>query len=209
MHQTAFISGSSFAQTYGIKNGTVIDLGGLSINGSLRNCFENLGMKFISVDIEEHESVDIVIPPGEKLPFDDMSIDLVISTSTFEHDPCFWLTFKELTRIIKPTGFIYINCPSSGMVHRFPGDNWRFYPDAGQALAFWSGKQISNENIYPVKLIESFNILGSQWNDFVCVWKRVDIIDKEINITLSDEIINNIGILEQTINNYGLETIKK
>ena len=113
-----------------------------------------------------------------------------------------------MTRIIKPSGYIYINAPTSGPYHCYPGDNWRFYSDAGQALAFWSGKQMSNETIYPVKVIETFNVLGP-WNDFVCVWQRVNVENIEKNIIVQNDIINNIGILEKTINNYGLQTRKK
>jgi hypothetical protein len=41
MHETALISGKSFAETYGKKNYTVVDIGGLDINGSLRKYFKN------------------------------------------------------------------------------------------------------------------------------------------------------------------------
>ena len=157
--------------------------------------------------MEPDSSVDIVIDPCEKLPFEDGSVDLIVSTSCFEHDPCFWITFKEMTRIIKPSGYIYINAPTSGPYHTYPGDNWRFYSDAGQALAYWSGKHMSNETIYPVKVIETFNVVGDIWNDFVCVWQRTENIEK--NITVSESIINHIGILEQTINSKGLNTRKK
>ena len=209
MHYTSLKSGQAFSNSYEIQNGLVIDLGGRNVNGSLRSFFEEKGMTFICIDMEADKSVDIVIPPGEKLPFEDGSVDLIVSTSCFEHDPCFWLTFREMTRIIKPSGYIYINAPTSGPYHTYPGDNWRFYSDAGQALAFWSGKQMSNETIYPVKVVETFNILGQEWNDFVCVWKRVNVEDKETSITVHNEILNNIGILEQTINKYGLQTRKK
>ena len=209
MHYTSLKSGEAFSESYGILNGLVVDIGGRNVNGSLRNFFETKGMKFVCIDMEADASVDIVIPPGEKLPFEDGSVDLIVSTSCFEHDPCFWLTFKEMTRIIKPSGYIYINAPTSGPYHCFPGDNWRFYSDAGQALAYWSGKQISNETVYPVKVVETFNVLGDVWNDFVCVWQRVNIENIEKNIIVHNEIINNIGILEQTINNYGLLTRKK
>jgi len=209
MHYTSLVSGKSFSESYGIKNGLVIDIGGRDVNGSLRPFFEEKGMVFLCIDMESHASVDIVIPPGEQLPFEDGSVDLIVSTSCFEHDPCFWLTFREMTRIIKPSGYIYVNAPTNGPYHTYPGDNWRFYSDAGQALAFWSGKQISNEPIYPVKVIETFNILGDCWNDFVCVWKRVNIEDKETNITVHSEIITSIGILEKTINDNGLQTRKK
>jgi hypothetical protein len=41
------------------------------------------------------------------------------------------------------------------------------------------------------------------------VWQRVNIEHIEKNIIVHDEIINKIGILEKTINNYGLKTRKK
>lgn len=186
-----------------------MDIGGRNVNGSLRSLFESSGMKFICLDMEADPSVDIVTPPGERLPFDDGSVDLIVSTSCFEHDPCFWLTFKEMARIIKPSGYIYINAPTSGPYHCCPVDNWRFYSDAGQALAYWSGKQMSNETVYPVRVVETFNVVGSEWNDFVCVWQRVNVENKEKTITVHESIINNIGILEQTINNLGVTTRKK
>jgi SAM-dependent methyltransferase len=209
MHYTSLNSGKAFSESYGLPSGLVVDIGGRNVNGTLRSFFETKGMKFVCVDMEADPSVDIVVPPGDKLPFEDSSVDLIVSTSCFEHDPCFWLTFKEMTRIIKPSGYIYINAPTSGPYHTYPGDNWRFYSDAGQALAYWSGKQMANEIIYPVKVVETFNVLGQEWNDFVCVWQRVNIENIEKNITVHNDIINNIGILEQTINKYGLGTRKK
>ena len=46
-------------------------------------------MKFVCIDMEADPSVDILVQPGEKLPFEDGSVDLIVSTSCFEHDPCF------------------------------------------------------------------------------------------------------------------------
>lgn len=164
-------------------------------------------MNYICIDMIEHYSVDIVVKPGDKFPFEDGTIDLIISTSCFEHDPCFWLTFKEMTRVIKNDGFIYINAPTSGSYHCYPGDNWRFYSDAGQSLAYWSGIQVNGEKTYPVKVVETFNVLGDSWNDFVCVWTRTNI--KETEIIVQPDIINNIGKLEKSINDKGLNTRKK
>ena len=209
MHDTALISGKLFAEKYGHINKVVIDIGGKNVNGSLRSFFESLGMKYICVDMEEDSSVDIVVKPGDKLPFDTGSVDLVVSTSCFEHDPCFWITFKEMTRITKLGGFIYVNAPSNGYYHGYPGDNWRFYSDAGQALAYWSGYQFSNEEIFPVKVVETFHILPSQdiWCDFVCVWERVD--TKETEIVVSKTVSENVYILEKALNNNSYKTIKR
>lgn len=207
MHLTSLKSGESFSETYGNEGFTVVDIGGRNVNGSLRKFFEDKNMKYICVDMEKDQSVDVLINPGEKLPFEDNSIDLIVSTSCFEHDPCFWMTFKEMTRILKKDGYIYINAPTSGPYHCYPGDNWRFYSDAGQSLAYWSSIQISNEQIYPVQVVETFNVLGDVWNDFVCVWKKTLI--KQTNIITPKNIIDSIGILEKKINEKGLNTRKK
>ena len=91
-----------------------------------------------------------------------------------------------MCRIVKPTGYIYVNAPSASPYHMYPGDNWRFYSDAGQTLAYWSGKQISDEKIFPVKVIETFTIVNNEFNDFVCVWQRVD---SDSEIIVQPEII--------------------
>lgn len=51
-------------------------------------------MKYICLDIEKYDSTNIVIKPCDKFPFENGSIDLIVFTSCFERDPCFWLTFK-------------------------------------------------------------------------------------------------------------------
>ncbi|MFL5257242.1 MAG: methyltransferase domain-containing protein, partial [Rhodopila sp.] len=85
------------------------------------------------------------------LPLASGVADAVVTSSAFEHDVCFWDTFLELVRILRPGGLLYVNVPSNGAFHRYPLDCWRFYPDAGVALARWAcrrGLQIA--------LVESF-----------------------------------------------------
>lgn len=209
MHDTALIAGASFAEIYGSPEKVVIDIGGQNVNGSLRSFFTSKGMKYICLDITEHPSVDIVIKPGDKLPFDTGSIDLIVSTSCFEHDPCFWLTFKEMSRILRMGGYIYINAPTNGPYHCYPGDNWRFYSDAGQALAFWSGTAVSTEEVHPVKVVETFHILPKNdiWIDFICVWQRV--AERETTITVSPEVSKTIGKLQKSIHDKSLKTVAK
>jgi len=209
MHYTSTVSGNYFANVYGAAGKIVLDIGGKDVNGSLRPFFEKKDMKYICVDMEEDSSVDIVVKPGEKLPFENGSIDLIVSTSCFEHDPCFWITFKEMSRVIKLGGFIYVNAPSNGPYHGYPGDNWRFYSDAGQALSYWSSFQFGNEDIFPVKVVETFHIVppSDTWIDFVCVWQRVD--EKQRDIVVSKNVSQTTGILEKALNDNNLKTIKK
>ena len=39
MHPKSLISGKAFADSYGIQNGLVVDIGGRDVNGSLRSFF--------------------------------------------------------------------------------------------------------------------------------------------------------------------------
>ena len=194
MHDTSLYSGKYFAEVYGSPGLTVVDIGGQDVNGSLKEYFN--GMNYICVDITPHPSVDIVIEPGKKLPFETGTVDLIVSTSCFEHDPCFWITFKEMCRILKPDGYIYINAPGNGEYHKHPGDNWRFYPDAGQALAYWSSYQMNDEPVFSVKVKETFYIYprDDKWKDFVCVFQRTD--EKQTEIVLSDSIKNEMTPLK-------------
>jgi len=199
MHESALFSGKYFAEIYGNSNFKVIDIGGSDLNGSIKPFFKN--MDYTILDISPHPSVDIVINPGERLPFEDSTFDLVVSTSCFEHDPCFWITFKEICRITKIGGYIYVNAPSNGYYHGHPGDNWRFYADAGQALAYWA----STQNV-PVSVEETFfiNPLNTEpWIDFICVWKRTN--KHENTITVSESIKTKIGPLKQKLINHGFK----
>jgi SAM-dependent methyltransferase len=199
MHDSALFSGKYFINSYVLPEFHVVDIGGADLNGSIKGYFNGI---YTVVDIEPHPSVDIVIKPGDPLPFETGSVDIIVSTSCFEHDPCFWLTFKEMARIVKIGGYIYINAPSNGYYHGHPGDNWRFYADAGQALAYWASKEK-----YPVSVEETFfiNPLNDYepWIDFICVWKRTTII--ETSILVSDNIKNKIGPLKQKLINHGFK----
>jgi SAM-dependent methyltransferase len=207
MHETSLQSGKLFCNTYGNCGLVVVDIGGRDVNGSLRKFFESKHMKYICVDMEPDGSVDVVVRPSDKLPFADGSIDIVVSTSCFEHDPCFWLTFKEMARITKLNGYIYVNAPTRGPYHCYPGDNWRFYSDAGQALAYWSGIQMGREDVSTVSVVETFNIVNNEFDDFVCIWQRT--LKRETHITTQDDILNIIGPLEKELNKNGYATKKK
>jgi SAM-dependent methyltransferase len=209
MHDTAYVAAFCVAHIYGKQGATVVEVGGKNVNGSVKSFFTDLGMKYICVDIEEDPSVDIVMKPGDNLPFETGSVDMVISTSCFEHDPCFWLTFKEMCRITKLDGIIYANAPSNGYYHGYPGDGWRFYADAGQYLSFWASKSMGNEEVFPVKVLETFHVLPLQapWTDWLCVWQRVN--EKENDIKTRDTIVNESGPLENAITNNNVRIIKR
>ena len=168
MHGSALEAGQAFAERY-CKRFTseqvVVDVGSYDVNGTLKPFFSHC--KYIGVDISEGPNVDIVTELGV-IPVADNSADALISTSCFEHDEFFWETFIEMSRAVKPGGFIYINAPSRGPYHGYPGDCWRFYQDSWRALAKYAVKKG-----FAIRLLESgVNTATSDWGDSVGIFTK-------------------------------------
>ena len=164
----------AFAEQFASPGYVVLDVGGRVIQGGARNYFELLNCTFVSMDIQKDRSVDIVNPPGEAFPFEDGHFDIVITTSTFEHDPMFWLTFREMARVTRVGGLILATSPHGGHYHRYPGDNYRFMQDAGAALAFWAGKEWQG-HAYPIALNATLAGLGGTMPEMLMRWHRTTI----------------------------------
>ena len=172
MHPTALDNGRLFFECYlsGRTEATVLDIGAQDVNGSLRPLVPE-GCRYIGLDFEAGDGVDIVLDDPYRLPFDAGSVDAVVSSSSFEHVEFFWLMFNEVLRVLKPDGLFYLNAPSNGEFHRYPVDCWRFYPDAGLALVNWARR-----SGYKPLLLESFTTRQRLdiWNDFVSVYLKDD-----------------------------------
>jgi SAM-dependent methyltransferase len=113
----------------------VLDIGGTNINGSYRSIFAGRQFCYRVADIVSDPSVDIVLSDPYRLPLPNASVDIVLSGQMLEHCEFFWLTFQEMVRVLKQDGFIFLIAPSTGPIHRYPVDCYRFYPDAYAALA--------------------------------------------------------------------------
>lgn len=169
MHDTAYETARLFFGLYWQPEfRTVIELGSQNVNGTLRDhCPPEA--HYVGLDLEPGAGVDLVVAAGQPLPLADASVDVVVTSSAFEHDICFWQTFLELVRVVRPGGLVYVNAPSNHHFHRYPVDCWRFYPDAGLALASWARR-----NGMAVELVECF--VGRPgdhgWADFVAVFRR-------------------------------------
>lgn len=134
MHASAMRIAGKFLSAYHTRSAAkILEVGSMDVNGSLRR-LQPVGSTWTGVDIEDGPGVDVVVPIHSPLPFPDNCFDLVLASSVFEHDTAFWVTLEEMARVVKPTGFIYISAPSNGMVHRYPLDVFRFYPDASIAF---------------------------------------------------------------------------
>jgi len=174
MHYSSLQNCQQFFESYGesiniiAPNAHVVEIGSQDVNGSLRTlCPEQF--KYTGVDFVAGKGVDLILDDPYRLPFDSESVDVVLSSSCFEHSEMFWLLYIEIMRILKPTGVFYLNVPSNGELHRWPVDCWRFYPDSGRALISWAKRNGMNP-----QLLESYTStqIGDQWNDFVAVFLK-------------------------------------
>lgn len=184
MHTTAYDTGRLFFQTYARPHHvTCLDVGSYDLNGSLRS-LSPPHIKYVGVDLEAGPGVDVVLQDPHKLPFVSNMFDLIVSSSCFEHDSMFWLTFLECVRVLKPHGVLYVSAPSNGKYHAHPQDNWRFYPDSGLALTAWAQKQ--GEQVFLVESFLTRQRAEGQWNDCVMIFSKGDPAQFQVNQFVSD-----------------------
>ncbi len=106
------VNGPRMILNFAKKDGVVLDIG----SGP-----ERLGKEFINVDVFPFPEVNIVANATE-LPFKDNSVDAAVSESMFEHVPDAYIVAKEMVRIIKPGGYIYVSAPFIHPYHASPDD---------------------------------------------------------------------------------------
>lgn len=181
MHKTAENNARRFFNNYiniNLKPITILEIGSYIGGFSIRSLSPK-NSNYIGVDLSKGPGVDIVLDDQYVLPFEDNTVDYVISSSCFEHSEFFWLNFLEIMRVLKPSGVFYLNAPSNGDFHRFPVDCWRFFPDSGNALSNW-GKR----NGYNCGVIEQYTSDKETdiWSDYVCIFiKDINQIHKYPN----------------------------
>jgi len=82
--------------------------------------------KIVCVDIQDGAGVDLVADAHDLHMVENNSVDLIISVSMLEHVRYPHKVVKEMHRILKPGGIIYINVPFTFPFHADPNDFYRF-----------------------------------------------------------------------------------
>jgi SAM-dependent methyltransferase len=123
------------AETFDLPE-PILEIGSYQVPGQegiaeLRSLFP--GKEYLGIDIRPGIGVDQVADV-EDLPFVDGSFGTVIAMNTFEHVPRFWRGFEEARRVLRPAGAFLVSCPFYFYMHSFPGDFWRFTPQALELL---------------------------------------------------------------------------
>lgn len=122
------------------KSKSVLEIGSLNINGTIRDFFTDC--KYVGVDVGEGKDVDIICP-GQDYDAPNKSFDVVCSTECFEHNP-YWLeTFNNMIRMCKDGGLVFFTCattgrPEHGTTRTTPQDSpftseWNYYKNLEQS----------------------------------------------------------------------------
>lgn len=122
-----------FLEEHKVKK--VLDVGSLDVNGSLKEDFKDY--EYTGVDMREGKNVDIVLNAHDLSKKFGKQFDLVVCFDTFEHDDAFWISIKEMKKVLKKNGWLIIGTPSiHHPIHRHPRDYWRFTKDSFEDVFF-------------------------------------------------------------------------
>lgn len=139
MHASVFAWVEKVVGRYGLAGKSVLDVGSLDVNGSVRPLFTG---PFTGVDMREGPGVDKVALAAD-LPFPDESFEVVTSTEMLEHDLTFWLSLAEMERVLAPDGWLIISARGNGYPqHDYPGDYYRFMPSSFEYLMIGLGLHV-------------------------------------------------------------------
>ena len=108
---------------------TVLDVGALDVNGSVRPWIEKLGpASYTGVDIAEGPGVDVICDAEKLLDrFEAGSVDLLVSTELIEHVRDWRAVLSNFKRLVKPGGYLLVTTRSIGFhYHGYPYDFWRY-----------------------------------------------------------------------------------
>jgi len=154
MHKKVYRKFEKICSKFEIR-GCVLEVGAMPEESSLLNmpCLKHASEK-IGINLEgPYQYKDFPIIKGNANSmgcFNDGQFDAVLCNSVLEHDKYFWKTVSEIKRVTRKDGLIVIGAPGFTeshtlplsvatavlAVHNFPGDYYRFSPQAFKEIIF-------------------------------------------------------------------------
>lgn len=146
-------------------NGIIVDFGG-GFKPSYERFWQIKPEKLIRVDINEKTKPDIIADLNEPLPFLDNFADVVFLFNVIYILKGPEKTLREINRILKPGGKLFITSPFIFNEAKEPSDYWRFTSEGLQKLLKESG--FNDYFINPVG--ERFSAAAYLISPFLLFW---------------------------------------
>lgn len=189
MHDSSVENMKYFVKKYMLARGEnteVLDVGSQEVTGQENTSYRRLipeNIRYTGCDMVSGNNVDIVL----KSPYNWKEInsdryEYVISGQVLEHVEFPWLTLLEIARVLKRGGICCVIAPSSGPMHNYPLDCYRYYPDGMVALARYAHLEVLevftnyDKKIYPYT--------NETWKDTVLIARKPEskVSDLEMQI---------------------------
>lgn len=94
-----------------LAGSTVLDVG--AGPRQFAAAFDGAGARYVGLDVAVGDLTDAAAPDvvgvGERLPFADSSLDVVISSNVMEHVPRPGVVAREMVRVVRPGGLVFIS----------------------------------------------------------------------------------------------------
>lgn len=168
------------------KTVKVLDIGSQCVSDQkdiYKIYFNKSPFQYIGLDMSEGFNVDIAVKKAYK--WDEVSdnfCDLIITGQTFEHIEFPWVTIREMTRVLKPGGFMCIIVPSIQLFHRYPLNCQNYFNDGMIALAKYAGLEILHASTNLAPKGAGFEWYHMAYQDTMLVARKpVDWINKDFD----------------------------
>lgn len=139
MHNSVLEWGKAQIAKYGLADKSVLEVGSLNVNGSLRPYFTG---EYLGIDMRAGKGVDVVAQ-GQDLIFMSLRVDVVVCTEMLEHDATFWVTLDGIERVLNPGGYLLLTTRGIGFPkHSHPSDYYRFTTEAVRGLLTRIGLEV-------------------------------------------------------------------
>lgn len=179
------------AQEYSQKPRSLLDIG--TGGGFIAASFAADGLKVSSVDVVDYrvtkKGYTFKLVNDEVLPFKDKSFDIVISNQVIEHVPNASLHLREMKRVIKDDGIIYLASPNKFWLtdphYKLPFISWLPRRVSGWYLRICRGKKwdiysLSLSRLRKLTRQNGLTMKDYSWN----ILKHADMYDLKISPTV-------------------------
>lgn len=167
----------------GLKKLSVLDFG--CGKGNNLAILSKLFAKVVAVDVSQKaieaaksrykslKNVKFFKYDGGRLPFSDKQFDFVIACEVLEHVADLEATFRELDRVLKRRGYIFISCPNywnirgltKGILDFFMGEGaW----DPGRAHVGGYERFMTPQKVF--SLLKKYKVLRTAGSDYGTAW---------------------------------------